>query len=414
MQRIAKKVIQGYPELFQIVFLSILTAFCLRPAVDLLIGSIIPGKIEMVILIITFIPASAALSFYLRKDDAENADVSVYGTPEGIDLVRVVAVILVMAVHYFINMGYYEQDAVGLIYFVNTVFRWLAQCCCPLFMVISGYLLNNREFNRKHILGLVRIIVKYAIIACIHILYVHFSAGVEITSDYLRGLVNMDIPWYLNMYFGLYLLIPFLNIIWHNINDDKKAVFLIVLVLLCSFSTVTYRWWTDYWFGLYPLMYYFFGCRMKEKGSNLTAFKGIPCLIGLISVQSLYTFYSGLGHKFDWGLNFGGFSSGYNAFPTLLATILVFTLFFRVNIRSKAIKKGLRIIARNSLEAYLLITMAAGPVIEHFVWSHFLGTVGVTGCFFIIAPAEIIVSVIFGEILNRLIPPFAGNTITAR
>ena len=60
------------------------------------------------------------------------------------DIVRCIALFFVVAVHFFLNTGYYEEIIQGPSLFVMTLLRSGFMICVPLFLVLSGYLMRNR------------------------------------------------------------------------------------------------------------------------------------------------------------------------------------------------------------------------------------------------------------------------------
>ena len=54
---------------------------------------------------------------------------------------------------------------------------------------------------------------------------------VNIKGALLNLLGYNQYSWYVNMYIGLYLLIPFLNLLWNNI-EDKSGHFILVVILV--------------------------------------------------------------------------------------------------------------------------------------------------------------------------------------
>ena len=95
-----------------------------------------------------------------------------------------------------------------------------------------------------------------------------------------------DYTWYMSMYFGLFLMIPFLNLLWKNLPDDKTKKSLIIVLLLLTvipsvFNSFSYltpgallnptmtnqqdKLFPDWWEMIFPLTYYFLGGYIREK-----------------------------------------------------------------------------------------------------------------------------------------------------
>ncbi len=317
-----------------------------------------------------------------------------------LDLIRTIACILVITVHYVNRTSYYSSPAQGTAYFAVSVIRWIAQCCCPLFMILSGYFLCNRSLDKKFGHGLWHFLRNYFVICLFYLLY---TAPMAATAEKIKGLCNLSYMWYINMYFGLFLLTPFLNIMWKALNEHYKICLLIVLLLLGSFSSVTDFWWTNYWNGLYPILYYFLGVWFREREFTMKKFPGIVLFMAMILMEALYTYYVDPGQVFDWLTNFGGYSSAYNAMPTVIASCIIFILCKDIKLEAKYVKPALRKISENSLEIYLALCMFLDGMIFPYIWAIFAPKAGIVGVYFILVPIELFAAVLFGIALNKIL-----------
>ena len=153
--------------------------------------------------------------------------------------------------------------------------------------------------------------------------------------------------WYIEMYLGLFILIPFLNILYNNIEEKKcKQVLIITLLCLTSVPPIvnvydfrTISWWMNpassdafqkifpYWWGnLYPITYYFIGCYLNEFGFKLRTKMNIFLIIISTVVFGTYNYWRGYGEHFikgpwqSWGSLFN-----------VVQTVLVFTFFMNLD-----------------------------------------------------------------------------------
>ena len=397
-----KRILTKYRDyLFLAVIFSIMILYCCWPMVDYYVVDI---KVVKVCLFIVLFFVSMISSLYIARklcqDWVKEGAVFNQKEKEGLYLVRTLACILVITVHYIIRQNYYGLPAEGLPYFMVTFIRWISQCCCPLFMILSGYFLCKRGINRKHYLGLFHLLSNYIVISIIHLFYL----GIEqVTIDKVKGLCNLNEMWYINMYFGLFLLIPFLNILWSAIDANKKILLLILLVLLGSFASVTNFWWTNYWNSLYPILYYYIGVWFRDKEFKINFSRGIFLLILMFLFETIYTYYIQPGEVFDWIVNFGGYSSGYNALPTVIASCLIFLLLKDIRIKNRIMRVILKKISQSSLEIYLLLCMFLDEIIFSPIWRIFAPKIGMVGVYFVLVPVEVFVATILGIVLNKVL-----------
>ena len=66
----------------------------------------------------------------------------------GLDIIRALAVLFVISVHYFKNTIFYSIPMTGKTMIILNSLRWLFFICVPLFMILTGYLSRNKEPNR--------------------------------------------------------------------------------------------------------------------------------------------------------------------------------------------------------------------------------------------------------------------------
>ena len=67
-----------------------------------------------------------------------------------IDLIKCIAVFSVISVHFFLNTNFYNTPVVGNKMYIAVFFRTLFMICVPLFIITTGYLMKNKELNKKY------------------------------------------------------------------------------------------------------------------------------------------------------------------------------------------------------------------------------------------------------------------------
>lgn len=111
--------------------------------------------------------------------------------------------------------------------------------CVPLFIMVTGYLMKNKTYSKSYFFKLFPILGMYIICAAI---YTFFDKR-QLDIDYLHNLIEnifsfSHYSWYVNMYIGLYLLIPLLNNGFRSLSTKKiQKLVLIILVVLTSFPS---------------------------------------------------------------------------------------------------------------------------------------------------------------------------------
>lgn len=132
-------------------------------------------------------------------------------------------------------------------------------------------------------------------------------------------------------------------------------------------------------------------------------FPGIVLFMAMILMEALYTYYVDPGQVFDWLTNFGGYSSAYNAMPTVIASCIIFILCKDIKLEAKYVKPALRKISENSLEIYLALCMFLDGMIFPYIWAIFAPKAGIVGVYFILVPIELFAAVLFGIALNKIL-----------
>ncbi len=78
-----------------------------------------------------------------------------------LDIIRTVAIFNVIGVHYLSHIGYYEGPQVSVCGYILALFRAVFITCVPLFLLLSGFLCNEKKLNLYYYLGITRIILTY-------------------------------------------------------------------------------------------------------------------------------------------------------------------------------------------------------------------------------------------------------------
>lgn len=152
--------------------------------------------------------------------------------------------------------------------------------------------------------------------------------------DAIKKLLNFTAApygWYIEMYLGLFLLIPFLNILYQNIPTQKwKLGFVITLVVITSLPSVVNAygmhiipdWWTDF----YPLTYYFLGSYIREYGIAIKKRWNLLLIVLCVGGFGCYTYWRSYNTTFvvgDW--------CDYESLFQVILTLLVFVFFINCN-----------------------------------------------------------------------------------
>lgn len=240
------------------------------------------------------------------------------------DILRIIAVLCVIGIHFFYHSGYYYTTNDNAVMYFATVLRTLCSVCVPLFMILSGFLLCNKTLKKGYYSGIRKTIIVYILVAIACMIYKSIVGSYTLTPlTFFTGILDFtgaNYSWYIEMYIGLFLLVPFLNIIYKNLDSRKqKNILLITLIaitilpsLFNEFRFDSLEWWANpasntetqklipsWWVGIYPITYYFTGCYIREYGTKIKNIYLIIALVVAVFGFGTFNFYRCYGMPFS-------------------------------------------------------------------------------------------------------------------
>lgn len=280
----------------------------------------------------------------------------------GIDLVRTVAIFFVISVHFFLNNSFYKTNIEGIGMIISLFLRWIFYLGVPLFILLTGYLKREKKLTKDYYKGIKHILISYVFISILCILFRLFYLKEDISKlKLLLGIFNFtadEYAWYIEMYIGLFLLIPFLNIMYEGLKTKKNKQYLILTLLIMVSISPIINYLTirnvrleiipNWWNSIYPLVYYFIGCYISEYQIDINKKKGIIIFIIIIVIETILSYIFNYNNKFN--TNFLG---GYNSIQTVLASTILFLLLYKIKNENKKINKIVTSISLLSLDMYL-------------------------------------------------------------
>lgn len=263
-----------------------------------------------------------------------------------LDIIRCIAVISVIAVHFFKNIDFYEEVVIGKRMCCMLVVRNLLMICVPLFIILTGYLMCKKELSKKYYKGIGKTIEIY-VLAEICILffkkfYLKEDVGVKSGILGILGVTTADYSWYVEMYIGLFILIPFLNVLYAGLKLRKEKVVLIFTFLLCTtipslFNIFGWSVFPDWWIKIYPFTYYFIGAYIREYPPKMGIFKNAIILILTAFGFGVFGVYRSYGDIPEWAAY-----NDWGGVPNVVNSILVVMLILQI--KTEKIPRWIRMI----------------------------------------------------------------------
>lgn len=275
----------------------------------------------------------------------------------GLDLIRCLAILFVIGAHFFIHTDFNKSIFNSPSMFVQGMISTLILTNVPLFLMLTGFLNINKKISRKYYRNGIRVIISYLIASVITILvrrYVFNETGTSLVQWILKITDFSAIPyaWYIEMWIGLFLLTPFLNILWNNIGSKKnKHVLLLTLYLLCALPDCFNRYGVHlvpgYWELIYPTAFFYLGAYIREYRPNINKLHLCCAILLCCLINPIFSIV--IGRTNSTMLHLVGDGNGIIGMPL---TVMVFLLCY--NLKFNFSKNILASISRLSLDMYLL------------------------------------------------------------
>ncbi len=284
-----------------------------------------------------------------------------------LDIIRIIATFFVVSVHFFLHNGFYYTQVTGKRMFVMVCMRTLFMTCIPLFLILTGYLMNKKKLSFQYFKGIIKTISVYllASVACIIFKWLYLKQDYTLKSALLQILQfqGANYAWYIQMYIGLFIVIPFLNLIYNGLETKKQKLFgmigcIFFVSILPMIKYILIKMEIELgnmipttWNRMYPIMFYYIGAYISEykpKMNKLGNF--IAILLSNILFGGFY-YIVNKENNFAWGDYQDSF-----ALPILVLAVLIFIFLYNMKTikLNDNIKKILKYLSELCLGAYLM------------------------------------------------------------
>lgn len=293
-----------------------------------------------------------------------------------LDVIRCFALLLVVSLHYFYCNGFTTQALQSKTMLIATTIRGFCITCVPLFLMLSGYLCGHKQLSKRYYTGIIKTYVIYVLSSLTYLVYELLFHGIPFTfSSFIFGTLDFSILpycWYVEMYIGLFLLIPFLNLIYNNLKTKReKHILLLTLLFMAALPAVTniYHfnldgWWqnptssTEYqqllpnnWTQLGAVCYYFLGCYLKEYPLKIKKLTNVVLLLLATIFLGCFDYYRTTPYYHAAGL----WQDNDSLFVVIIA-VLIFNLLSNIDFNKlpNLLKSLLYYVSNAVFGAYLL------------------------------------------------------------
>ncbi len=259
--------------------------------------------------------------------------------------------------------------------YVMSCLRALFRCCVTLFMMLTGYLMSSKKLSLQYFKGISRTLFIYVLasVACMMFEFFYYHVPVSV-SKMLVGIFTFSscsYAWYIGMYVGLFLLIPFLNVLLCHLTRVQKkwliGILFVITILPDTLNLVNfdiYGYWTDlenmtqyslgishFWVGIYPITFYAVGAYLKEYRPKVRMGALFFLMIAVMMLSGGVQLWRCYGQPFIWGP-----WQELASLSTFLLSVLFFVMLLQIREEGYPgpVRQVLKFISDLCLGAYLL------------------------------------------------------------
>lgn len=328
----------------------------------------------------------------------------------GLDIVRSLAIIFVICVHFSLNTCFNDAMFAGISMWLQTIARTIFGIGVPLFIILTGYLNINKTPTRKYYRGIWKVVIAYIVFSIVTIVFRKYYLHDDISL--LRwGMKILDfsaIPygWYIEMWIGLFLFTPFLNMLYKAIPIQKqKIAWIVILFSMTAIPELFNRYGLHlvpgFWQNCYPLLFFYIGCYMKEYQPRI---KPIYCWVTILGCCLINPLFNALFiHNHSLIQITGDVSKG--VFGTIIA-IMFFLLVYHKDVQTPIIRKGFTKVSLLSLDIYLCCYIFDAIYYPWFKEHYFVNQSQFGIFIFVIVPLVFISSLVLSQIKEYLFSIF--------
>ena len=293
-----------------------------------------------------------------------------------LDLIRIEASFFLVAYHFFLYAGFYRTDLSGPSALPVYGLYHIVSICIPLFMLLTGYLMNQKKLSLSYYAGISRTLVTYVLASILTLVFRRLQGEHIPLPWFLLNILNFSgspYSWYIEMYIGLFLLIPFLNMLYHAAEEEHKENWLLLTMIILTALPSTLnilrvsrsqfiqtlltvngdqKLLPAYWIPMYPVTYYFLGCWLSRHQPKIRSSILLALLFCHILLMSGFSYLRNAGAAYEGDAGWQVYSS----LSSMISTALIFLIGKNINTAAwhPKLKLVLKYVSGLCLGIYLL------------------------------------------------------------
>lgn len=279
----------------------------------------------------------------------------------GLDLIRTLAIVCVVCGHFFsVNTPYNEVSKEGVLMLVQGCLKSVfCSLGVPLFLMLTGYFNCKKKFSVQYYKNIKRILTPYIVISVITWAVLSSCHSIKELILGTLGYKIIGYAWYVEMFIGFYLIVPFLNMVVEKVftSGNKQLLFglFAILIFMTSLPPLidrgAYRLVPNYWQACFPVLLYFTGAYIRYFKPVIRRKSIAILIISFIYLQ--YPVANWLKVHIIGGGEIASVFGPYYAVPGYVAMTLFFILLYKVNIKNVMMGNAITQISIASYEMFL-------------------------------------------------------------
>lgn len=251
---------------------------------------------------------------------------------------------------------------------------------------------------------MIAVILSYLFISVVTILFREYYVGEHHSAiQWILKVTDfsaISYAWYIEMWIGLFLLTPFLNILWKNIETRRhKHILLLTLYLLCALPDMFNRYGVHlvpgYWSIIYPCAFFFIGAYIKEYQPAVSKLKILAFILCCCLINPVFNTVFIKNHSM---IQLIGGGNGIIGMPLAAA---VFLLVYKIDFNAVWLKNALKSISQVSLDMYLASYMFDVALYGYFKSHYYVDQSQFGAWFFVVVPLVFLCSYIFASVKQK-------------
>jgi surface polysaccharide O-acyltransferase-like enzyme len=324
----------------------------------------------------------------------------------GLDLLRSCAILLVLSLHFFYHTAFNNSLFEGVSLFLQAMAKFFFGMGVPLFLLLTGYLNMKKTVSFKYYKGGIRVLISYVLFSIVTVLFRKYYIGETFSwlqwGNQILGFSAIPYGWYIEMWIGLFLLIPFFNIMYKNIPSQKQKLLLIgTLYVMTALPDLLNRYGMHlvpgFWKQCFPVMFYFIGSYIYEYKPKINKIIAWLSILGICLINPVFNSLFVKGRTL---IQLCGDPAG--VFGTIIS-VLFFLIMYQWDCKSNKVSKILGKISVFSLDMYLCSYIFDALFYPLFIDRYFVNQSQFGIYYFIIVPVSFCCSYILAWLKSKVI-----------